>query len=102
MGQIKNKIFSPVFLGFYTIVFSPLCGHLVFWGFKTTLEEERTQEKAVGESLWGSMKLYSSLRATIVESPLWFGSQMPSSGILLEDSVRMQLEQSVKCTFWYV
>lgn len=30
-------------------------GHLVLWGFKTTLEEERTQEKALGETFWGSM-----------------------------------------------
>lgn len=31
------------------------CYFAVFCGFRTTLEEERTQEKAVGEIFWGSM-----------------------------------------------
>lgn len=44
-----------VFVFLFFFLFGMKSGHLVFWGFKVTLEEERTQEKAVGETFCGWM-----------------------------------------------
>lgn len=46
-GRLKSTV-SQFFILF-------MCVHLVFWGFKTTLDADLTQEKAIGEIFWGSM-----------------------------------------------